>query len=106
MTARLNDRLRKTGRNGEIVLSPGVSALCLEDQLEIFLAIQMFDGFTVDTDPTGEHRSGVVYAAGYQILWEIDDHGLGPRIRLTQTATSAHPRRAMKIMLAKELSSR
>ncbi|MBA4781326.1 DUF3768 domain-containing protein [Blastomonas sp.] len=102
MTARLNDRLRKTGRNGDVILSLAVSALPLEDQLEIFLAIQMFDAFTVDTDPAGDHRRGIVEAAGKTVLWEIDDHGQGSRIRLPQTIAPVLPRRVMTIMLAEE----
>ncbi|MEG8018783.1 DUF3768 domain-containing protein [Sphingomonas sp. LR55] len=102
IAARLNDRLRRTGGGGEICLSCGVTALPIEAQLEVFLAVQMFTDFSSENDPHGEHDCAFLSAAGQQIIWKIHYYDRGLSFRSRDPASSALTRRVLTIMLVEE----
>lgn len=47
----LNDNLRKTFANGKIVITPGVRALGLNKQQQLFSKVKSFDNFSKDKRP-------------------------------------------------------
>lgn len=101
--ARLNDHFRATGENGSILLSLGVAVLPIANKDEVIRAVRLFDAFTPDNDPHGEHDCAVVSVGGERIIWKIDYH---QRDRNRQTdpdpADPATTKRVMTIMLAEE----
>lgn len=101
--ARLNDHFRATGEDGWILLSRGVAVLPIANKDEVIRAVRLFDAFTADNDPHGEHDCAALSAGGQRIIWKIDYY---PRDRNRQTdpdpADPATIKRVMTIMLAEE----
>jgi len=101
--ARLDDNFRATGEDGWGLLSRGVALLPIANKDEVIRAVRLFDAFTPDSDPHGEHDCAVVSAGGERIIWKIDYH---QRDRNRQTdpdpAGPDTTQRVMTIMLAEE----
>ena len=82
--AELNDAFRSTFRGGKVFLTAGVDALGLVAVLDIQMAVQQFNTFTVDNDPYREHDFGSLDYQGEKIFWKIDcyqngsDYHAGP----------------------------
>ncbi len=79
--AELNDRFRAAfgspsisgGVPGSIVITSGVGDLEPIIQAKVFASIAVFDAFTEDNDPYGEHDFGAVDIDGAgKIFWKID----------------------------------
>ena len=68
----LNDRLRKAGRGGIVLMTNGIAALGLERVNAVFAAIAQFDAFAPDNGPWGEHDCASLKVDGIRILWKID----------------------------------
>ncbi|MCP4284499.1 MAG: DUF3768 domain-containing protein [Gammaproteobacteria bacterium] len=68
----LNDKLRKTGIGGTVMLTHGIASLPEKDQLAIMRAVGQFDAFTRDNDPYGEHDCAAVQFDQYHVLFKID----------------------------------
>ncbi|MCP4284804.1 MAG: DUF3768 domain-containing protein [Gammaproteobacteria bacterium] len=68
----LNDKLRKTGIGGTVMLTHGVASLPEEDQQAIMQAVRQFSAFTRDNDPYGEHDCAAVQSDQYRVLFKID----------------------------------
>ena len=68
----LNDKLRRTGTGGRVVLTAGIAALPPEAVAAVLLAVQVYDAFTPDNDPYGEHDFGLLEAAGERVMFKID----------------------------------
>src|SRR3954471_16047575 len=74
----LNDRLRRHGLGGRIMITRGIAVLGADTVRQILLAVVQFDGFTEDNDPWGEHDCAILTVAGHRIIFKIDyfDHDL------------------------------
>jgi Protein of unknown function (DUF3768) len=68
----LNDNFRRTFVSGRVLMTAGVAALAEETKAELIRAIQVFDKFTKDNDPHGEHDFGDLEIAGQTYFWKID----------------------------------
>ncbi len=68
----LNDKLRKTGTGGTLMLTHGIASLPEKDQQEIMEAVRLFDAFTRDNDPYGEHDCASVQSDQFRVLFKID----------------------------------
>ncbi|MDA4845244.1 DUF3768 domain-containing protein [Hoeflea poritis] len=68
----LNDRFRKTGLGGTVMLTHGIASLPEEDQVAIVGAVQRFDGFTRENDPYGEHDCAAVETGRHRVFFKID----------------------------------
>lgn len=68
----LNDRLRQTGRGGQVMTTPGVRALDEAACADLVRQVRTFTAFSEDNDPYGEHDFGAVDVAGERFFWKID----------------------------------
>ncbi len=94
--AELNDRFRHKGFG--VTLTCGVQALA--DVAGLMKAVRLFDTFSEDNDPYGEHDFGMLTWSGNKVFWKIDyynqtlDEGKHP--------LSEECRRILTVMLAEE----
>jgi len=71
--AELNDLCRKAmGVAGRVFQTEGICALPQRDQSAIREKVELFDDFTPDNDPHGEHDFGAFEHEGERIFWKID----------------------------------
>ncbi len=70
--ARLNDKLRKTGEGGTIMVTQGVLALKGFDRSILAAALANYDEFDVDNDPHGERDFGDFSLFQTAIYFKID----------------------------------
>lgn len=99
--ARLNDRLRSTGEDGWTYLSRGVSKLPTAIQEDVIRAIRLFDDFTPENDPHGEHDGATLTIGEFRICWKINYYT--PRRREVDPADPAATLRIMTIMFVEPL---
>lgn len=71
-TQRLNDRLRKTGQGGQVLITDGVLGLGLDLARKVVEQVAAFDSFSEDNDPWGEHDCAGLEVDGQRIIWKID----------------------------------
>lgn len=76
----LNDQLRASLRaipEGRVVMTLAVSNLSSDDLYSVLEAIALFNSFTPDNDPYGEHDFGSVTVGQLgQFFWKIDYYDL------------------------------
>ena len=70
--AALNDALRRTLQGGRVVMTARVAALPPEQKLVILQRVRMFNHFTEENDPYGEHDFGAFKVDGERYLFKID----------------------------------
>jgi hypothetical protein len=100
--AALNDRLRREGRDGSVMLTRSVAALAPETRRAIVDAVRSFDDFGPRNDPYGEHDCAVVEVEGLSILWKIDAYDLSMTMGSPDPLDPAVTRRVLTIMLAED----
>lgn len=100
--AQLNDKLRRTGRSGQVVVTRGVTALAGFDPAELMAALARYDSFDEDNDPHGERDFGDVDLWDSELLWKIDyyDHELTNAS--PDPADESVTTRVLTVMLAEE----
>lgn len=95
--AKLNDKFR--GMAVDVVLTQGVIH-CVQDVISLMKTIEVFDTFTSDNDPYGEHDFGSLNWKGQKIFWKIDYYDQS--LTYGEDPLSPKCRRVMTIMLASE----
>ncbi len=71
--ARLNDEFRESiGQGSPFYVTPGIQALPLGDQLQIFNLVKTFNDFSEGNDPHGAHDFGAFDFKGDRVFWKID----------------------------------
>ena len=71
--ASLNDEFRRRGHgNGEIVLTPGIRAHGHAFVTRALSEVQAYDGFSLESDPSGHHDFGVVDIDGTRVCFKFD----------------------------------
>ena len=98
-----NDQFRRTwGADftipGRIVLTTAVAQHGVGVQVKIMQAVQHFDGFTDENDPSGEHEIGVFQIEGKTFQWKIDLYGRDFRYGPQHGADARNTRRVLTIM--------
>jgi hypothetical protein len=100
--ATLNDAFRKTFNGGVLVQTAGIQALPEEVQVEILYKVRMFDEFTPDNDPHGEHDFGSLTVQGHRVFWKIDYYDLSMEHHSENPVDSRVTNRVLTVMLAGE----
>ena len=98
--AALNDRARRTFMECRVIITEGVQAL---DNVDTVLRqVQLFDAFTPDNDPYGEHDFGAIRYQGQTIFWKIDYYDLDLHMHSPDPSDETVTARVLTIMLAEE----
>ena len=98
----LNDEFRKTFAGGQILITPGVSALPNDVRAMAIRRIAAFDDFKTANDPHGEHDFGAIEIAGSKLFWKIDYYDLALTNGSEDAGNPDVTKRVMTIMLAEE----
>ena len=100
--AKLNDAFRKTFLGGKVMLTRGISELPENEKNAILALVQMFDDFTPDNDPYGEHDFGAIEHNGQRIFWKIDYYDKTLSFGSENPADPTVTTRVLTVMLAEE----
>ena len=100
--AALNDRLRRTGHGGRIMLTAGIAALGNATVRAVLLMVAAFDAFDADNDPYGERDFGKLTIGAERILWKIDYYDRACIGGSPNPADPAVTTRMLTVMLAAE----
>ena len=68
----MNDRFRRTFHGGMVLMTSGVSALPLPQQITLMNLVRTLDTFNDDNDPYGEHDFGKIDFDEETYFWKID----------------------------------
>ncbi|WP_426437466.1 DUF3768 domain-containing protein [Bradyrhizobium genosp. P] len=98
----LNDELRRDLPRGGAFMTPGVAALGPELAERIFDAITLYDDFSRDTDPWGEHEFGSLKIEGHTIFFKIDYLSMDMTMGSPDPSDPSVTKRVLTIMLAEE----
>ncbi len=99
----LNDLCRTAmGVAGRVYQTQGISALPQQDQSAIREKVEIFDEFTEDNDPYGEHDFGAFTHQGMKIFWKIDYYEKSLNKGSENPADPKQTSRVLTIMLAEE----
>ena len=98
--AALNDQARQTFKECRVIITEGVQAL--EDVDVILRQVQLFDAFTPDNDPYGEHDFGSTTLEGTTCFWKIDYYDLDLHMHSPDPSDEIVTARVLTIMLAEE----
>ena len=98
----LNDQLRCTGSGGRVVATQGIVALDSALQAKILAALKVFNAFTPDNDPHGEHDCATFAVDGIKVLWKIDYYDLDLLRHSPDPADPEVTTRVLTVMLAEE----
>ena len=101
--AELNDLCRKSmGATCHLVQTHGINTMPLKDQSEIRQAVEMFNDFTEENDPHGEHDFGAFDHNGEKIFWKIDYYDINFKYGSEDPSDPRQTSRVLTIMLASE----
>ena len=100
--ARLNDKLRKRGEGGRIVVTSGVAALNDFDPLELAIKLADYVSFDEENDPHGERDFGDIHLFGADLFWKIDYLDRDKVFGSDDPADEAATFRVLTVMLVSE----
>jgi len=99
---KLNDAFRKKGIGGKVVLTHGVFELGGVMLHKVRKALVLYDDFSEDNDPYGEHDFGSVTIEGHKLFWKIDYYVSDMCHGSEDPSDPKVTKRVMTIMLASE----
>ena len=70
--ADLNDALRRTFADGQVVMTAAVNELPIDVKARVIVAVQSFSKFDADNDPHREHDFGSFEIDGEKFFFKID----------------------------------
>jgi hypothetical protein len=100
--AQLNDKLRKTGEGGTIVITRSVMNLPAFNPAALTAALAAYEAFDADNDPHGERDFGDLTLFGADLLWKIDYYDSDLRFGSNDPADSTITKRVLTVMLAED----
>ncbi len=89
-------------KNGVVVMTACVQALSDEWRAAIVNGVSLFDAFTEDNDPHGEHDFGSIKVEGEKFFWKIDYFDLEMKMHSPDAAYPDVTYRVLTIMFAHE----
>lgn len=98
----LNDHARLTCTGCRVIISLGVAQLGELGVHAILRRVQLYDCFTSDTDPYGEHDFGSFRQGSHLIFWRFDYYDLDLQQHSPDPADETVTARVLTIMLADE----
>lgn len=98
--AELNDDFRRSMAGGHVVVTAGIANRC--DLTCILLQVSVFDAFTVENDPHGEHDFGAFDHGGETFFWKIDYYDRSLSFGSPDPMDSEVTTRMLTVMLASE----
>tara|TARA_B000000460_G_C21517544_1_gene394168 strand:+ start:1176 stop:1646 length:471 start_codon:yes stop_codon:yes gene_type:complete len=99
---RLNDRFRRSGLGGDILITQGIQSLGEAGMQAVATKVAEFNKFDHDNDPHGEHDFGAFDHDGRRIFWKIDYYGPDMMSGSEDPSNPDVTRRVLTIMLASE----
>jgi Protein of unknown function (DUF3768) len=90
------DKLRTTGEGGSMYQTDGFASLPEADRQLAISKIRLFNDFTPENDPHGEHDFGSVKVNGVRIYFKCETHGI------LHMNGKVKKQRMMTVMLADE----
>ena len=100
--AALNDRARQTFTGCRVAITQGIQALGDDALRAILREVQLFNEFTPDNDPYGEHDFGSFTYADHQVFWKIDYFDVDLRMHSPDPADPTVTVRVLTVMLEEE----
>jgi len=98
----LNDTLRTLLKGGKIMMTAGVQALGRDMVAVALTRTQVFDEFTADNDPHGEHDFGKFELDGTEFFFKIDYYDERMEGGSEDPSDPAKTTRVLTLMLASE----
>ena len=98
----LNDELRRFGRRGRIMITPGIQALGAQGVARVLAAVAAFSAFTGDNDPYCEHDCAILAVDGIEVLFKIEYYDRDLVYHSPDASDPTVTRRVMVVMLASE----
>ena len=68
----LNDRFRRSFLGGRVMMTAGVAAMADSDRRTLRERVRLFNEFTPENDPYGEHDFGSIEIGGCSYFWKIE----------------------------------
>ena len=101
--AELNDLARTAmGVASRVNATDGFRALSQKDQSQIREKVELFNAFTPDNDPYGEHDFGSIEHDGNKIFWKIDYYDKALEYGSEDPSDASQTTRVLTLMLAEE----
>lgn len=100
--ARLNDKLRRTGTGGRIVVTRGVRSLPTFNVATLLTALRDYGGFDAENDPHGERDFGDFEYAGASLFFKIDYYSPDLQWASSDPTDPADCLRILTVMLVDE----
>jgi len=100
--AELNDRLRRFGSGGEIMMTQGVKALPPTAIMKAVAAMRSFTDFSEDNNPYQERDFGKFDADGHEFFFKIDYYDLSLEGGSEEPWNPEKTRRVLTLMLVEE----
>ena len=98
----LNDAFRTTMTGGQVLITPGITALPSDVQAIVIRRVATFSDFTEENDPHGEHVFGSFEVAGRKFFWKLDYYDAAMEFGSEDPADPSKTTRVLTIMLASE----
>ncbi|KTR84397.1 hypothetical protein NS277_04320 [Novosphingobium barchaimii] len=99
----LNDRLRRTGTGGRVMMTRAIAALPPAEINALIRAVRVFDAFDRRNDPWGEHDFGKVTLGAQAYFWKIDAYDLNLEFGSPDASDEAVTRRVLTIMTGDDI---
>lgn len=98
----LNDRLRRHGIGGRVMITRGIQALGPDGMRDVLTAVARFDDFTEENDPWHEHDCAVLTVNGHRIIFKHDYYDRDLQGHSPDASEPAVTERVLTIMLTEE----
>ena len=98
----LNDDFRKTFRGGKVMMTAGVNELPDMVRAAVLQKLSVFNEFTEDNDPHGEHDFGAFELCARKFFWKIDYYDKRCEFGSENPAEPELTTRVLTVMLAEE----